>query len=121
MTRDPLDRGAAHAAEVVLIVDDVPDNVAVLHDALDEAGYTVLVATDGPSAIHRARQARPAIVLLDARMPGMDGFEVARRLKADPAESGQGGAPSPGAGLASSDCRSNCTGVLTILIERPSP
>mgnify|MGYP000497016768 CR=1 FL=1 len=76
----------AHAAgEVVLIVDDLPDNLSLLHDALDEAGYTVLVATDGPSALQRARQARPAIVLLDALMPGMDGFEVARRLKADPA------------------------------------
>jgi CheY-like chemotaxis protein/DNA-binding CsgD family transcriptional regulator len=75
----------AHAAgEVVLIVDDLPDNLALLHDALDAAGYTVLVATDGPGAIARARQARPAIVLLDALMPGMDGFEVARRLKADP-------------------------------------
>ena len=75
----------AHAAgEVVLIVDDLPDNLSLLHDALDEAGYTVLVATDGPGAIARAQQARPAIVLLDALMPGMDGFEVARRLKADP-------------------------------------
>jgi CheY-like chemotaxis protein/DNA-binding CsgD family transcriptional regulator len=79
----------AHAAgEVVLIVDDQPDNLALLHDALDEAGYTVLVATDGPSAIGRAQQARPAIVLLDALMPGMDGFEVARRLKADPGTAG---------------------------------
>ncbi len=76
----------AHAGgEVVLIVDDLPDNLALLHDALDEAGYTVLVATDGAGALARARQARPAIVLLDAMMPGMDGFEVARRLKADPA------------------------------------
>ena len=83
---DPAPPPLAHAAgEVVLIVDDLPDNLALLHDALDEAGYTVLVATDGPSAIARAQQARPAIVLLDARMPGMDGFEVARRLKADPA------------------------------------
>ena len=73
----------AHVSgEVVLIVDDMPDNLSLLHDALDEAGYTVLVATDGPSAIARAQQARPAIVLLDAMMPGMDGFEVARRLKA---------------------------------------
>ena len=41
----------AHAAgDVVLIADDVPDNLSLLHDALDEAGYTVLVATDGPSA-----------------------------------------------------------------------
>ncbi len=69
---------------VVLIVDDVPDNVALLHDAMDEAGYTVLVALDGASALQRASEALPDVVLLDARMPGMDGFEVARRLKADP-------------------------------------
>ena len=67
---------------VVLIVDDVPDNLAVLHDALDESGYTVLVATGGEAALARAAQALPDIVLLDAMMPGMDGFEVARRLKA---------------------------------------
>ncbi len=76
---------AGEAAGVVLIVDDMPDNLAVLHDALDESGYTVLVATDGASAIARAAQALPDIVLLDALMPGMDGFEVARRLKADEA------------------------------------
>lgn len=71
--------------DVVLIVDDTPDNLAVLHDALDESGYTVLVATSGEAALQRAAQARPDIVLLDAVMPGLDGFEVARRLKADPA------------------------------------
>jgi DNA-binding NarL/FixJ family response regulator len=71
-------------AGLVLIVDDVPDNLAVLHDALDAAGYTVLVATDGTTALHRAAQAEPDIVLLDAVMPGIDGFEVARRLKAGP-------------------------------------
>jgi len=75
---------SASDAIVVLIVDDVPDNVAPLHDALDGAGYTVLVALDGESAIRRARQALPDVVLLDAVMPGIDGFEVARRLKADP-------------------------------------
>jgi DNA-binding response OmpR family regulator len=69
----------------VLIVDDVPDNLAVLHDALDESGYTVLVATSGEAALARAAQALPDIVLLDALMPGIDGFEVARRLKASPA------------------------------------
>ena len=72
------------SAGLVLIVDDVPDNLAVLHDALDAAGYTVLVATDGASALQRAAQAEPDIVLLDAVMPGIDGFEVARRLKAGP-------------------------------------
>ncbi|MDO9596692.1 MAG: response regulator transcription factor [Azoarcus sp.] len=74
---------AAAAAGIVLIVDDVPENLALLHDALDEAGYLVLVATNGESALARARQSLPDVVLLDALMPGMDGFEVARRLKAD--------------------------------------
>ncbi len=69
-------------SDVVLIVDDVPDNLSVLHDALDESGYTVLVATSGEAALQRAAQAVPDIILLDAMMPGMDGFEVARRLKA---------------------------------------
>jgi CheY-like chemotaxis protein/DNA-binding CsgD family transcriptional regulator len=74
-----LDRGNS---DVVLIVDDVPDNLSVLHDALDESGYTVLIATSGEAALQRAQQALPDVVLLDAMMPGMDGFEVARRLKA---------------------------------------
>ena len=87
-SRDPqaLERTLDRAnSDVVLIVDDVPDNLAVLHDALDESGYTVLLATSGESALARAEQALPDIVLLDAMMPGMDGFEVARRLKAQAA------------------------------------
>ncbi|VTU28276.1 Stalked cell differentiation-controlling protein [Variovorax sp. SRS16] len=80
-----LARSIAANSDLVLIVDDVPDNLAVLHDALDESGYTVLVATSGEQALQRAAQARPDIVLLDAMMPGIDGFEVARRLKADAA------------------------------------
>ncbi|RRS05705.1 DNA-binding response regulator [Aquabacterium soli] len=78
---DRLDRSRT---DVVLIVDDVPDNLSLLHDALDEEGYTVLVATHGEAALQRATQAVPDIILLDALMPGMDGFEVARRLKALP-------------------------------------
>jgi len=70
-----------HNSDVVLIVDDVPDNLSLLHDALDEFGYTVLVATSGEQALQRAVQTLPDIVLLDAVMPGIDGFEVARRLK----------------------------------------
>jgi DNA-binding response OmpR family regulator/DNA-binding CsgD family transcriptional regulator len=85
MTKNTLDKTLDRAnSDVVLIVDDVPDNLAVLHDALDESGYTVLVATSGEAALQRAEQALPDIVLLDAMMPGMDGFEVARRLKAAP-------------------------------------
>ena len=70
-------------SEIVLIVDDIPENLSLLHDALDETGYTVLVATNGESALQRARLSLPDVILLDALMPGMDGFEVARRLKAD--------------------------------------
>ena len=80
MNRPALDR---NNSDVVLIVDDVPDNLSVLHDALEESGYTVLIATSGEAALQRTLQAQPDIVLLDAMMPGMDGFEVARRLKAE--------------------------------------
>ena len=83
LQRPPMEQALDRAnADVVLIVDDVPDNLAVLHDALDESGYTVLVATSGEAALQRAAQVLPDIVLLDAMMPGIDGFEVARRLKA---------------------------------------
>lgn len=68
-------------ADVILIVDDVPENLAVLHDALDESGFEVLVANHGEAALKTALQVQPDIVLLDAIMPGMDGFEVCRRLK----------------------------------------
>ena len=53
-------------------------------DALEEAGYTVLVATDGPAAIGVVERVTPDIVLMDALMPGMDGFETCRRIKAKP-------------------------------------
>ncbi len=76
---------AQQRGDLVLIVDDVPDNLNLLHDALEESGYTVLVATSGEAALKRALQAQPDIVLLDAVMPGLDGFEVARRLKAQAA------------------------------------
>ena len=67
---------------IVLIVDDTPDNLAVLSDALDLAGYMVLVAMDGTSALERMHRRRPDVVLLDAMMPGIDGFETCRRIKA---------------------------------------
>jgi len=69
---------------VVLIVDDAPENLAMLHEALDAFGYRVLVATDGYTALDRVAQLLPDVILLDAIMPGLDGFETCRRLKADP-------------------------------------
>ncbi len=67
--------------DVALIVDDVPENLSLLSDALSEAGYTVLVATDGLSALDRLSRIVPDIILLDAVMPGIDGFETCRRIK----------------------------------------
>ena len=77
----------SRAAErgVILIVDDTPDNLALLSDALDEEGYMVLVALDGLSALSRIQRRRPDLILLDAMMPGLDGFETCQRIKADPA------------------------------------
>ncbi len=67
---------------IVLIVDDLPDNLALLSDALEQAGHMVLVALDGITALERMQRLKPDIVLLDALMPGIDGFETCRRIKA---------------------------------------
>ncbi|CAM2145583.1 DNA-binding response regulator [Paraburkholderia tropica] len=68
---------------VVLIVDDTPDNLAFLSDTLQAHGYAVLVALSGEDALKRLARVTPDVVLLDAMMPGMDGFETCRRMKQD--------------------------------------
>lgn len=67
--------------DTVLIVDDSPETLRMLTDALDGAGMTVMVALDGASTIRVVEQIVPDIILLDAVMPGIDGFETCRRLK----------------------------------------
>lgn len=69
----------------ILVVDDIDANVRVLEAKLTAEYYEVLTASDGPSGLIVAAQKRPDIILLDVMMPGMDGFEVTRRLKEDPA------------------------------------
>jgi len=69
--------------DVALVVDDSPETLRLLTDALDGAGMTVMVAMDGAAAMRIVDQITPDIVLLDAVMPGMDGFETCRRLKRD--------------------------------------
>jgi PAS domain S-box-containing protein len=66
---------------IILIVDDDPNNLSVVHDCLVECNYTILAAEDGESAIRRADYARPDLILLDVMMPGIDGYETCRRLK----------------------------------------
>ena len=68
----------------ILIVDDNPTNLKVLSDALRDQGWTTLVATDGESAIEQVEYALPDLILLDVMMPGIDGFETCRQLKANP-------------------------------------
>lgn len=70
-----------HERGTILLVDDAPDNLRMLHDALQEQGYLVLVSTDGQSALDSVQLMPPDIIVLDARMPGIDGFETCRRLK----------------------------------------
>ncbi|APO49523.1 MULTISPECIES: response regulator transcription factor [Bradyrhizobium] len=69
--------------DVALVVDDSPETLRLLTDALDGAGMTVMVALDGAAAMRIVEQITPDIVLLDAVMPGIDGFETCRRLKRD--------------------------------------
>lgn len=70
---------------VILVVDDVAQNIQVVGTMLREAGYSVMPATNGAAALKRLETKKPDLVLLDLMMPDMDGIEVCRRLKADPA------------------------------------
>jgi DNA-binding response OmpR family regulator len=67
----------------ILVTDDVPANLDVLFQALDTEGYNVHVASDGATALEVAAHSQPDLILLDVMMPGMDGYETCRRLKAD--------------------------------------
>src|SRR6187399_3794457 len=69
--------------DVALVVDDSPETLRLLTDALDGAGMTVMVAMDGAAAMRIVEQITPDIILLDAVMPGIDGFETCRRFKRD--------------------------------------
>ncbi|MDB5440084.1 MAG: hypothetical protein JWM33_2511, partial [Caulobacteraceae bacterium] len=72
-------------AQTILIVDDNPLNLSVVVDHLEEQGYQVIVAQGGEEALKRAEFVRPDLILLDVMMPGIDGFETCRRLKAQAA------------------------------------
>ena len=74
----------AHTGDIVLVVDDSPDTLSLINDTLEQAGIDVLVALDGSQALNIARRLRPDMILLDAVMPGLDGFDTCRLLKSDP-------------------------------------
>jgi CheY-like chemotaxis protein len=66
---------------VILLVDDEPDALRFVADALESAGYTALIATSGRAAIDLLSHATPDLILMDAIMPGLDGFETVARIK----------------------------------------
>jgi DNA-binding response OmpR family regulator len=67
--------------DIVLVVDDSPETLSLLTDAIEQAGMTVLVAREGEQALSIVEKVLPDIILMDALMPGTDGFETCRRLK----------------------------------------
>ncbi len=73
---------AAPTGDIVLVVDDSPEALGFLTRALEEAGVTVLVATSGDAALNVVKEVTPDVILMDGVMPGLDGFETCKRLKA---------------------------------------
>src|SRR5437867_6055636 len=69
----------------ILVVDDTPQNVRLLEAVLTARGYAVVSAASGAEAIETIAKEAPDLVLLDVQMPGMNGYEVVKRLRADPA------------------------------------
>lgn len=69
----------------ILIADDSSDIRTIMRYLLNDLGFAVVEAADGNQAVRLARQCQPALILLDLCMPGIDGWEVATRLRADPA------------------------------------
>ncbi len=68
----------------VLVVDDQPENLELVEELLSSAGYSLTLAGDGETALLRVAESEPDVIVLDVMMPRLDGFEVCRRLKADP-------------------------------------
>ncbi len=78
MNQEPINLNSAE----ILIVDDIPANLNVLCQTLESEGYNIIAATSGESALQIAARIQPDLILLDIMMPGLDGFETCRRLKA---------------------------------------
>ncbi len=72
------------AGEPILIVDDNPTNLKLVTYLMRAHGYDVRTATDADSALAAIRERKPRLVLMDVQLPGVDGLELTRRLKADP-------------------------------------
>ena len=84
VSRAAVSTSPAGAAPLVLVIDDHPDDVILLKESLEEAGYRVTAALGGDDGLQKARQLQPFAITLDIMMPGKDGWQVLHDLKADP-------------------------------------
>jgi len=81
-------QSGSRATPAILLVDDIPANLRVLYESLHGRDYKLLIANGGEQALEVAHKSHPDLILLDIMMPDLDGFEVCRRLKQDPATAG---------------------------------
>lgn len=72
-------------AKQILVVEDHADNRRIMRDVLRNAGFKVLEATSGPDGIAMAKDVHPDLILMDIQLPGIDGYEATKRIKAEPA------------------------------------